>query len=312
MGILGQPRAAGSLMLYVCPTPIGNLKDVTVRVLEVLREVDLIACEDTRHTRVLLDRYGIAGPDSARLISFHDHNEEQRLQALLPLLRQGKNIAVVSDAGMPGLSDPGFSLVRACAAEDIPVTVLPGPSSIATALVVSGLPVDRFAFVGFLARSKSKLIDQLATFEGTGATVVGFESPRRLRVTLGMIGTRWPERRLAVCRELTKLHEEVVRGTAAEVLARLAEPVRGEIVLVLESSGAARGPNPIRGEKVPLMGAHASIASAEQRAREVLAELQRSDVGTKKAASLVALLLGMPTRRAYELALEAKEEEGRD
>jgi len=140
-------------MLYLCATPIGNLKDVTLRVLEVLKSADLVACEDTRHTRVLLDRHGI----DARLISFHDHNEEQRLALLMPLLREGKEVAVVSDAGMPGLSDPGFSLVRACAAEGLPVTVLPGPSAVSTALVLSGLPGDRFAFVGFLARTKAKL-----------------------------------------------------------------------------------------------------------------------------------------------------------
>jgi len=156
---------------------------------------------------------------------------------LLPLLREGKDVAVVSDAGMPGLSDPGFTLVRACAANGLPVTVLPGPSAVSTALVLSGLPVDRFAFVGFLARTKAKLIEQLARFEGTGATLVAFESPRRLRASLAAIGERWPDRGLAVCRELTKVHEQVLRGTAMEVMERLATPVRGEIVLVLAPTG---------------------------------------------------------------------------
>ncbi len=157
-------------MLYICPTPIGNLGDITLRVLEILGRVDLIACEDTRRTRVLLVHHGV---DSGRLVSFHDHNEEQRLRALLPLLREGKDVALVSDAGMPGLSDPGFSLVRACAAEDVPVTVLPGPSAISTALVLSAIPADRFAFVGFLARGKRKLLGQLELFEGTGAALGG-------------------------------------------------------------------------------------------------------------------------------------------
>ncbi len=139
-------------MLYLCATPIGNLKDVTLRVLEVLKTVELIACEDTRHTRVLLERYSI----ESRLVSFHDHNEEHRLATLLPILREGKDIAVVSDAGMPGLSDPGFTLVRACAAEGLPVTVLPGPSAVSTALVLAGLPADRFAFVGFLGPHQSQ------------------------------------------------------------------------------------------------------------------------------------------------------------
>jgi 16S rRNA (cytidine1402-2'-O)-methyltransferase len=282
-------------MLYICATPIGNLQDVTFRVLDVLRRVDVVACEDTRRTRILLDGHGIA----ARLLSFHDHNEEQRLAALLPLLREGKEVALVSDAGMPGLSDPGFSLVRACAAEGIAVTVLPGASAISTALVVSGLPADRFAFVGFLPRGRSKLVEQLAVFEGTGMALVAFESPRRIRASLQVIGAEWPERRLAVCRELTKLHEEVVRGTAAEIMARLADPVRGEIVLVLEPSGDARSHGRGAGHFVAQGG-------AEERALEALTELQQLGVGTKRAAGIVAALTGLPARRAYELALETK------
>jgi 16S rRNA (cytidine1402-2'-O)-methyltransferase len=284
-------------MLYLCPTPIGNLQDITLRTLDVLGRVELIACEDTRRTRVLLDRHGIA----ARLLSFHDHNEQQRLQTLLPILREGKDVAVVSDAGMPGLSDPGFSLVRACAAEDIPVTVLPGPSSISTALVLSGLPADRFAFVGFLARSKAKLIEQLVRFEGTGAALVAFESPRRVRAAVAAIGERWPERPLVVCRELTKLHEEAVRGTAVEVLERLSDPVRGEIVLVLAPAGAEPEGGDLGGAAPALAG------DAEQRARLALAEMARLGVGTKRAAGIVAGLTGLSARRAYELGLETKE-----
>lgn len=330
-------------MLYLCPTPIGNLQDITLRALEVLAHVDLIACEDTRRTRILLDRHGI----TARVVSFHEHNEEQRIQMLLPLLREGKDVAVVSDAGMPGLSDPGFTLVRACAAEGLPVTVLPGPSAVSTALVLSGLPVDRFAFVGFLARTKAKLIEQLACFEGTGATLVAFESPRRLRASLAAIGERWPDRGLAVCRELTKVHEQVLRGTATEVLERLAASVRGEIVLVLAPTGmgaalprgaasadnaaaetgagtaaagmiapgtvAPQGTAPAR--NVPAGAAPARNARTtappvggdiEERARAALAELARLGLGTKKAAALVAGLTGLPARRAYELGLEVR------
>jgi 16S rRNA (cytidine1402-2'-O)-methyltransferase len=285
-------------MLYLCPTPIGNLQDITLRTLDVLARVELIACEDTRHTRVLLDRHGI----SARLVSFHDHNEQQRIQMLLPLLREGRDVAVVTDAGMPGLSDPGFTLVRACAVEDIPVTVLPGPSSISTALVLSGLPADRFAFVGFLARGKAKLIEQLERFEGTGAALVAFESPRRIRASLAAVAERWPERPLAVCRELTKLHEEAVRGTGDEVLERLSDPVRGEIVLVLASAGAV----PVRGSGFgAALPVHAG--DPEQRARAALAEMANLGIGTKKAAGIVAGLTGLSARRAYELGLEAKQ-----
>jgi 16S rRNA (cytidine1402-2'-O)-methyltransferase len=286
-------------MLYICPTPIGNLEDVTLRVLTVLKSVELIACEDTRHTRVFLDRHGIG----TRLVSFHEHNEEKRLGALLPLLREGKDVAVVSDAGMPGLSDPGFTLVRACAAEQLPVTVLPGPSAVPTALVASGLPADRFAFVGFLARGANKLVEQIAVFDGTGAAVVAFEAPRRLAATLAAIGARWPERRLAVCRELTKLHEQVLRGTAAEVLDALPDPVRGEIVLVLEPAGR---PAPVARRQAGAAGGVQTATPAEQRAREALGEMQRLGVGTKKAAGIVAALTGIPGRRAYELALDVK------
>jgi 16S rRNA (cytidine1402-2'-O)-methyltransferase len=298
-------------MLYICPTPIGNLEDVTLRVLSVLRTADVIACEDTRHTRILLDRHGI----STRLVSFHEHNEEQRLNTLLPLLREGKHVAVVSDAGTPGLSDPGFTLVRACAAEDLPVTVLPGPSAVPTALVVSGLPADRFAFVGFLARGANKLVEQIAIFDRTGAAVVAFEAPRRLSGTLAAIGGRWPERRLAVCRELTKLHEQVLRGTAAEVREALPEPVRGEIVLVLEPAGRgqATGRPPVaagteagdlpgtspRGTSLPGL----SLPSGDGAIQAALRELLDAGVGTKKAAGIVAGLTGLPRRRVYELAL---------
>jgi 16S rRNA (cytidine1402-2'-O)-methyltransferase len=277
-------------VLYLCPTPIGNLRDVTLRVLDVLKSVDLVACEDTRRTRKLLERHGIR----ARLISFHDHNEDQRLAVLLPLLREGKNVAVVSDAGMPGLSDPGFTLVRACTAEGLDVTVLPGPSSISTALVLAGLPADRFAFVGFLARTKAKLVEQMEAFEGTGAALVAFESPRRLRSSLGAIAERWPRRRLAVCRELTKLHEEVVRGTATEVLEHLPEQVRGEIVVVLEANPGSDRPSP--------------RAVREETVLRNLAMLIESGLGVKKAAAIVADLAGIPSRAAYELGLEIKEE----
>jgi 16S rRNA (cytidine1402-2'-O)-methyltransferase len=282
-------------MLYICPTPIGNLQDVTLRVLEVLRNCDLVACEDTRHTKILLDRHGII----ARTVSFHDHNEEHRLAMILPLLREGKDVAVVSDAGMPGLSDPGFTLVRACAAEGLPLTVLPGPSAISTALVLSGLPADRFAFLGFLARGSNKIAEQLRAFEGTGAALVVFESPKRLRVSLGAIGDRWPDRQMAVCRELSKLHEEVLRGTASDLLEGLDERVRGEIVLVLEPSPAGGGEGRATVLQPP-------IGDLEERARIALDELARLGIGTKVASGIVGRLTGLPARRTYELALAVK------
>ena len=172
-------------MLYICPTPIGNLQDITLRVLEVLARVDLIACEDTRHTRILLERHGI----SSRLLSFHEHNQESRVQALLPLLREGRDVAVVSDAGMPGLSDPGFALIRACAAEGLPVTVLPGPSAVSTALVLSGLPADRFAFVGFHKQDQAG--GATGALRRDGAALVAFESPPAGAGFLAVISERY-------------------------------------------------------------------------------------------------------------------------
>ncbi|MCL5942034.1 MAG: 16S rRNA (cytidine(1402)-2'-O)-methyltransferase [Actinobacteria bacterium] len=281
-------------MLFVCPTPIGNLEDVTLRVLAVLGRADVVVCEDTRHTRRLLARHGLSPP---HLLSFHEHNETARLETVLDLLREGKRVALVSDAGMPGLSDPGFTLVRACAAEGLPVTVLPGPSAISTALVASGLPTDRFVFVGFLPRGAAKAVAALEGAGRVGGSVVAFESPRRLRATLAAVGERWPSRPLAVCRELTKLHEQVLRGTAAEVLGALAEPVRGEIVLVLGPEEA--------GAEAPGIAAEAPVGAAENLER-VLAGLLRGGLGTKEAAALVARLTGRPVREVYAATLAAK------
>jgi 16S rRNA (cytidine1402-2'-O)-methyltransferase len=209
--------------LVVCPTPIGNLEDVTLRTLSALRDADVVACEDTRRTRVLLDRFGVKAP----LVSYHEHNEEARARELVERMRKGDTVALVSDAGMPLVSDPGFVLVRECVAAGLAVEVLPGPSAVITALVASGLPSARWRFEGFLPRKQGEL---RAVFQSP-ETIVAFESPRRLAATLAVIE---PSREVAVCRELTKVHEEVVRGTAGELAARYAnETPKGEIVLVV-------------------------------------------------------------------------------
>jgi 16S rRNA (cytidine1402-2'-O)-methyltransferase len=215
--------------LAVCATPIGNLGDVTLRVLDELRDAAVVLCEDTRHTRRLLDRHGI----SARLVSLHEHNEAERAAELLPRLEAGERMALVSDAGMPGISDPGGWLVRAALAADVPVTVLPGPSAVETALVASGFVGERFAFVGFLPRRASELEAVWSELRLTPWPVVAFESPRRLPGSLRSLAEALPDRPVAVCRELTKLFEEVVRGPAAELAARFVEPPRGEITLVV-------------------------------------------------------------------------------
>src|SRR5919204_1974381 len=218
--------------LAVCATPIGNLDDVTLRVLEELRFADLVLCEDTRHTRVLLDRHRI----EARLVSYHEHNEAKRTAEILPRLAAGERVALVSDAGMPGISDPGLRLVEAALQAGVAVTVLPGPSAVETALVASGLAADRFQFLGFLPRGERALAALWRELLGWPHAAVAFESPQRLPATLRSLAAADPERPLAVCRELTKRFEEVVRGRAAEVAARFAEAPRGEVTLVVAAA----------------------------------------------------------------------------
>lgn len=259
--------------LVICPTPIGNLEDVTLRVLSALRDADLVACEDTRRTGKLLARHGI----EARLVSYHEHNERRRVPELVERMRQGQVVALASDAGTPLVSDPGLPLVRACVDAELEVEVLPGPSAAVTALVASGLPAERWRFVGFLARRKSDRRRELAE---TTETLVAFESPARLAATLALLTEIDPERPVAVCRELTKLHEEVVRGSAAEVARRFAGETRGEIVLVV---GAARSPRP-------------ELASG----RKAVERLVEAGARRRAAASVVGALTGLPANRLYD------------
>jgi 16S rRNA (cytidine1402-2'-O)-methyltransferase len=221
-------------MLAVCATPIGNLDDVTLRVLAELREADVVLAEDTRHTRGLLQRHGI----EAKLLSYHEHNEAARVAELLPRLLGGERIALVSDAGLPAVSDPGARLVRAALDAGVPVTVLPGPSAVETALVASGLAAERYAFVGFLPRRQAELEALWAELAAWRWPVVAFESPQRLPATLRSLARDAPAREVAVCRELTKRYEEVARGSAAELADRFATPPRGEITLVLAPAEA--------------------------------------------------------------------------
>src|SRR5947207_14302853 len=221
-----QDRA---LMLAVCATPIGNLEDVTLRVLRELAEADLILCEDTRHTRKLLDRHDV----KARLLSYHQHNEAQRTGELLPRLQVGERVALVSDSGLPAISDPGARLVAAALEAGVPVTVLPGPSAVETALVASGLVAERYQFLGYLPRGEKALTDLWAEVRGWPWPVVAFESAQRLPASLRSLVAADLGRQVAVCRELTKRFEEVARGTAAELAVRYAEPPKGEITLVV-------------------------------------------------------------------------------
>jgi 16S rRNA (cytidine1402-2'-O)-methyltransferase len=259
--------------LVVCPTPIGNLEDVSPRVLAALGRADVVACEDTRHTKVLLDRHGIR----ANLLSFHEHNERARAEELVARMRAGAVVALVSDAGTPLVSDPGFALVRAAIAAGLELEVLPGPSAVLTALVASGLPVDRWRFVGFLPRARRELESLLAH---TPETLVAFESPRRLAATLALLAARDPGRPVAVCRELTKLHEEVRRGTASELAAHYRQsPPRGEVVLVCGAAPPGR--------------------VQRDAALEALSDLVEAGAKARPAAAAVGKLTGLAANELY-------------
>jgi len=267
--------------LAVCATPIGNLDDVTLRVLAELGQADVVLAEDTRHTRLLLERHGL----EARLLSFHEHNEEERIAAIVPRLEAGERIALVSDAGLPGLSDPGLRLVRAARDAGLEVTVFPGASAVTTALVTSGLGDGRFLFVGFLprrARALAALWEALRWWDGA---VVAFESPRRLPATLHSLAAAEPERRVAVCRELSKRFEEVVVGSATELAERFTEPPKGEVTLVL---GPGAGPPAERGA---------------DEAVEAVRELVAAGTPRRAAADVVARLTGEPRNALYRRSL---------
>jgi 16S rRNA (cytidine1402-2'-O)-methyltransferase len=261
--------------LTVCPTPIGNMDDVTPRVREALVDADYIACEDTRRTGTLLDRLGISPPP--RLVSNHEGNEASRATELARQVARGSRVALVSDAGMPAISDPGFRLIRACLDRDLEVEVLPGPSVVPVALVASGLPTDRWRFEGFLPRRSGEMERVLRSTE----TVIAFESPRRISESLAALAAIAPDRPAAVCRELSKLHEEVSRGSLGELARRFRGDVKGEIVLVI-------GP--------ALDDDHSEDISF---AVDALRHLVQSGARPRAAASVVAALTGTRANDLY-------------
>ncbi|CUS98330.1 16S rRNA (cytidine(1402)-2'-O)-methyltransferase [Candidatus Kryptobacter tengchongensis] len=215
--------------LYIVSTPIGNLDDITLRAIEVLKSVDLIACEDTRRTMILLEKLGIA----KKLISYYNYNERQRAEELISYLKSGKNIALVSDSGTPGISDPGYVLIKRAIEENIQVIPIPGATAFVCALVASGLPMDEFVFVGFLPHKKGRKtkLQKLAQEE---RTVILYESPHRVLKTLNEILENFGDREIAVAKELTKIHEEIFRGKISEVLKKLTpDKIKGEFVIVI-------------------------------------------------------------------------------
>lgn len=279
----------GKGILYFCPTPIGNLEDITLRVLRILREVDLIAAEDTRHTRKLLAHYGVSKP----LLSYYSRNQEQRGKEILARLLQGESVALVSDAGTPGISDPGALLVREAVAQGIQVVALPGPSAVLPALVVSGLDTSRYVFEGFLpAKHRRRTLERLAR---ETRTVVFFEAPHRLLATLKEILTVLGDRRVAVARELTKVHEEVFRGLVSEALEHFTEKrPRGEITVVLS------GREPVREEE------EKEPSPTEAEVISLVQELTAAGMQRRAAIKETARRFGMPSRRVYEIVEKAK------
>lgn len=270
--------------LYLVSTPIGNLEDVTLRALRVLREVDIIAAEDTRHTRKLLDRYEIDTP----LLSYHDHNEAIRLQTMLDHLSRG-SVALVSDAGTPLVSDPGFKLVRAAAAAGHEVSPIPGPSAPMAAIVASGLPTDSFVFLGWLPRKAGRRQVAIQELASERRTMLAMEAPHRLRETLRDLEAVFgPERQIAICRELTKRYEEIIRGSLSEVREQFErEEPRGEITLVIG-------------------GADWTSEWDEASVREVVSRRISEGMRRSEAARQVAAETGWPRREVYRLAEEAE------
>jgi len=275
-------------VLYLCATPIGNLEDITLRALRILREVDLIAAEDTRHTRKLLSFYDIHTP----LTSYHEHNKREKGDKLVGELGDGKNIALVSDAGTPGISDPGQDLVTLAVKEGFQVVPIPGPAAVVTAVIISGLPTERFAFEGFLPRTKKardKIFSRLVTEE---RTAVFYESPNRVLKTLQELLELAGDREAAAARELTKAHEEVVRGKLSSIIEHFRnKPPKGEFTIVLEGKQA---------EKTYL-----AVKSPEDMF-SMVKDLIMQDWDKKDAIKEVAAKTGVSKREVYDIVVRAE------
>lgn len=261
--------------LYVVATPIGNLEDITLRALRVLREVALIAAEDTRKTKRLLTNYDIKTP----ITSYHEHNKWTKLEYMLTCLEKG-DVALVSSAGMPGVSDPGLELIRAASEQGIPVVPIPGSSVIVTSLVVSGLPTDKFVYLGFLPRKAADRRRRLESIAAETGTVIAFEAPHRLGASLKDILLVLGDRQIAVCRELTKIHEEVFRGTVGQAIAHFTEP-RGEFTLVIAGREEQAGPQ------------------LTEDVRRRLHDMCLSGIAAKEAVSRMAEETGLSRRELY-------------
>lgn len=272
-------------VLYIVATPIGNLEDITLRALRVLKEADLIAAEDTRHTRALLNHYGI----ETELTSYHEHNERTKAHALAERLKRGERIALVSDAGTPTLSDPGYRLVREAVEAGVPVVPVPGASALTAVLSVSGLPTDRFAFEGFLPAKKAQRRERLRGLREEKRTLIFYEAPHRLQESLQDLIDILGEREAVLGREITKIHEEFIRGRLSELKARVADrEVRGEITLVV-------------------MGAAGEAAPSEGLIRAEIQKLRKNGLRVKEIATILGEKFSCSKREIYRLALEKED-----
>lgn len=278
--------------LYIVATPIGNLEDITQRALRVLREVDLVACEDTRHTRLLLSHFGI----KTKTISYHEHNERERAAEICELLAAGKNVALVSDAGTPLINDPGFRVANAAIELNLGVVPIPGPTAFVTALITSGLPSDQFFFAGFLPARANGRRAKLEELSGIPATLVFYEAPHRINAALKDALEVLGNRRAAVARELTKIHEEIARGSLAELGERFSKtPARGEMVLIIGAEAVETN------EGSPL--------SSENRERLLVkrvSELESTGLDAKAALKRAAREFGLKRAEAYRLIVAQK------
>lgn len=284
----GEAERAGKL--FIIATPIGNLADITLRAVETLRSVDLIAAEDTRHTRKLLSHFDIHKP----LVSYHAHNAEQRGAELLEKIAGGRNIGVVTDAGTPGISDPGMLLIETALEGGIEPVVIPGPTALVSALVASGLPAHPFAFLGFAPPRGTGRKRFFTAYAGLTMTLILYESPQRVLRTLQDILDAWGNRRIAVARELTKIHEEIFRGTVSSALEHFAGETRGEITLVVQG----------------LVEAAADETDSPGWEEELCSLLERG-VSSREAAATISERFGLPRRTVYQAALGMKRGDAR-
>ena len=271
-------------ILYIVPTPIGNLDDITLRALRVLKEVELIAAEDTRHTQHLLSHFGI----KTALTSYHEHNERDKARMLVERLKSGASIALVSDAGTPAVSDPGYRIVVEAIRAGIQVTPLPGAAALTTALCASGLPTDRYLFEGFLPAKSQERKGKLQSLRAETATLVFYEAPHRLLDALGDMLKIFGDREIAVARELTKVHEEFVRGKVSEVIGALAQrDIKGEIVLLVQ-------------------GATGEAQVSDEELHAMIRQLAGDGMGVKEIAELLGERYGLAKKEVYKLALDLK------